>query len=205
MIFNFFFQKQKPEIKQTHHHIIQQLNETNEDEEDDDDDDENNQAYANHNDSVYKQWTKNHQRHSKTHDSEDDQPRSAAIGTKKRKEQQQFSKSFEVSLDDLDNLIDRVDNGIKLKKSNNNKSNDTPKKQQQQQETTSTAQATINIESLKQEWSNMFNKLEQDYKSKLDEQQKQNEFRLKQLHDEIKQSILLQNQQKEQNVIIFLT
>jgi len=109
----------------------------------------------------------------------------------------------------LDNLIDRVDNGIKLKKSNNNKSNDTPKKQQQQQQqqeqSTSTAQATINIESLKQEWSNMFNKLEQDYKSKLDEQQKQNEFRLKQLHDEIKQSILLQQQQQEQNVIIFLT
>jgi hypothetical protein len=136
------------------------------------------------------------------------QQHAAAVGTKKRKEQQQFSKSFEVSLDDLDNLIDRVDNGIKLKKSNNNKSNDTPKKQQQQQqqeESTSTAQATINIESLKQEWSNMFNKLEQDYKSKLDEQQKQNEFRLKQLHDEIKQSILLQHQQKEQNVIIFLT
>lgn len=50
------------------------------------------------------------------------------------------------------------------------------------------------IESLKKEWSLMFNKLEIDYQNKLNDQQKSNENRLKELHEEIKQSIHVQQQ-----------
>ncbi len=55
------------------------------------------------------------------------------------------------------------------------------------------------IESLKKEWSMMFSKLEVDYKNKLNEQQIQNENRLKELHDEIKQSIQMQQSQIQNN------
>ena len=51
------------------------------------------------------------------------------------------------------------------------------------------------IESLKKEWSTMFKKLETDYQDKLNDQQVQNENRLRELHHEIKQSILIQQQQ----------
>ena len=89
-----------------------------------------------------------------------------------------FSKSFEVSLDDLDEMINRVDNGIKLKrnKDNANQSN--------------RSQSNIDVDSLKKEWTDMFNKLESDYKQKLEEQQKINDQKLKSLHEDIKQSIM---------------
>lgn len=52
----------------------------------------------------------------------------------------------------------------------------------------------------------MFNKLETDYQKKLNEQQKQNESRLLELHDEIKQTIKIQQQQyKEQQEMALVT
>ena len=66
------------------------------------------------------------------------------------------------------------------------------------------------VESLKKEWSSMFSKLETEYKLKLEEQQQLNDLKLKSLHEEIKKSILEQqdiiiNKQKQQvNKIIHL-
>ncbi len=90
-----------------------------------------------------------------------------------------FSKSFEVSLDNLDNMINRVDNGIKLKRNKDKTSSQSPQ-----------PQLNIDVESLKKEWSDMFTKLESDYKQKLEEQQKLNDQKLKSLHEDIKQSIM---------------
>lgn len=154
--------------------------------------------------------------------------------TVKPKKSREFSKSFEISLGDIDQLTDRVDSGIKLKRNKE-------KHQKQHQvdmtmaineklqptsvdkiktQTINSSEVLIDadsintcnthafivnpvassdkqaiIESLKEEWSTMFNKLENDYQNKLNNQQVQNENRLKELHDEIKQSILIQQQQ----------
>ncbi len=90
-----------------------------------------------------------------------------------------YSKSFEVSLDDLDNMINRVDNGIKLKRNKDDTVNESPRHQ-----------SNIDVDSLKKEWTDMFKKLETDYKQKLDEQQQINDQKLKSLHEDIKQSIM---------------
>lgn len=156
--------------------------------------------------------------------------------TVKPKKSREFSRSFEISLGDIDQLTDRVDSGIKIKRNKE-------KHQKQHQvdmtmtineklqatsvdmiktqtisskasevlidadsiDTCNTHAFIVNpvassdkqaiIESLKEEWSTMFNKLEKDYQNKLNKQQVQNENRLKELHDEIKQSILIQQQQ----------
>lgn len=201
----------------TSYHVIEPLIDDN----DEDDEECNSNAYANHNDSVYQHWSKNPKPHqSSAHDQQnnhldqydDNEYETNLMRKNSIKEtsppsikQKQFSKSFEVSLDDLDNLIDRVDNGIKLKRSKEEK---LPDSRQSSQSTDKglnsnseqlSNKSDIAIESLKQEWSQMFNKLENDYKIKLDEQQKQNELRLKQLHDEIKQSIVLQQQSFNNN------
>ena len=55
----------------------------------------------------------------------------------------------------------------------------------------------LEIDALKQEWSSMFMKLESDYKLKLEEQQMLNDLKLKTLHEEIKKSIL-----EQQDIII---
>ena len=130
----------------------------------------------------------------------------------------QFSKSFEISLEDMDNLTDRVDSGIKFKRNKRLDEDMRLKRDEPQIEKKSpnpvspkvespkvNEDAAPNkqdvIESLKNEWSFMFNKLESDYQLKLNEQQKQNENKLKELHEEIKQSIQLQQQTfKEQQV-----
>ncbi|CAF0890143.1 unnamed protein product, partial [Brachionus calyciflorus] len=113
------------------------------------------------------------------------------------KKNSKFSKSFEVSLSSMDNLIDRIDNGMKLKR------NKAPEKCEKESssnkilsENSEEGSSKI-VESLKQEWSNMFNKLENDYKNKLDEQQKLNDMKLKSLHEEIKKSMV------EQEKILF--
>ncbi len=140
----------------------------------------------------------------------------------------------------MDNLTDRVDSGIKLKRNKKpqpQKSNDdnneqrtnpligsetlkrdepqivrTPSKLSRPEasaiETPRTDAFIVDptntndnkedvIDSLKKEWSMMFNKLEVDYKNKLNDQQKQNENRLRELHDEIKQSIQMQQSQMQ--------
>lgn len=185
-----------------HHHVVQQMDD------DEDDEEEHITAYASHNDSVYKQWPKNYRQPTKIipdssndDEYEDDcyennnknhQKKTEITQPDANKAKKHFSKSFEISLDDLDNLIDRVDNGIKLKRTAKKAELELKPKLNNEQQTT--IKSDMSIESLKQEWSQMFNKLESDYKSKLDEQQKMNEFKLKQLHDEIKQSIILQQQ-----------
>jgi hypothetical protein len=50
------------------------------------------------------------------------------------------------------------------------------------------------IDALKQEWSNMFSRLESEYRLKLEEQQLLNDLKLKTLHEEIKKSILEQQE-----------
>ena len=50
------------------------------------------------------------------------------------------------------------------------------------------------IDALKQEWSSMFSKLESEYRLKLEEQQLLNDLKLKTLHEEIKKSILEQQE-----------
>lgn len=131
---------------------------------------------------------------------------------KNKKKEPKFSKSFEVSLGDLDEMIERVDGGIKLKRANNNGvSNKTDTDGvaaasaiARQPATAVVKPATetadrIDVDSLKKEWSSMFSKLENDYKQKLDEQQRLNDQKLKSLHDDIKQSILLQQQHSEKS------
>ncbi|RNA01318.1 hypothetical protein BpHYR1_020601 [Brachionus plicatilis] len=102
------------------------------------------------------------------------------------KHRSKFGKSFEASLSSMDNLIDRLDNGMKLKRNK-----DKPKSASGRKSMESEGSNKI-LESLKQEWSNMFSKLEYDYKNKLDEQQKLNDMKLKSLHDEIKKCIVEQ-------------
>lgn len=104
----------------------------------------------------------------------------------KNKYRSKFGKSFEASLSSMDNLIDRLDNGMKLKR-NKGRSVKLGDKSLGESENSNKI-----VESLKQEWSNMFSKLEHDYKNKLDEQQKLNDMKLKSLHDEIKKCIVEQ-------------
>lgn len=120
--------------------------------------------------------------------------------------QSKFSKSFEVSLEDMDNLIDRVDNGIKFKRqanvngaSNKHQSSASPSDRSPQQasprkkvEETATT-ATDVVESLRKEWSSMFARLEEDYRSKLDEQQRLNDQKLHSMHEEIKKCLIEQH------------
>jgi hypothetical protein len=129
-----------------------------------------------------------------------------------------FSRSFEVSLSDLDDRIDRLDNEIKLKR----QIKKSPEQQKQQnfdkkpheEELSSSLFTDITktpqneeiksnqnvIETLKSEWSQVFNKLEEDYKRKLDEQQRINEDKLKKLYDEIKESINIKQQKLNEQV-----
>lgn len=109
---------------------------------------------------------------------------SESENNEKIKRRSKFGKSFEASLSSMDNLIDRIDNGMKLKR---NKSRNSIEKKSAVSEDSNKI-----VESLKQEWSNMFSKLEHDYRSKLDEQQKLNDMKLKSLHDEIKKCIIEQ-------------
>lgn len=125
-----------------------------------------------------------------------------------------FSRSFEVSLSDLDDRIDRLDNEIKLKrhnmKSNEQKQQNIDKKQEESSSSlfTDITKTPRNetksnqdvIETLKNEWSQVFNKLEEDYKKKLDEQQRINEEKLKKLYDEIKESINIKQQKSNEQV-----
>ena len=62
------------------------------------------------------------------------------------------------------------------------------------------------IDALKQEWSNMFSKLESEYRLKLEEQQLLNDLKLRTLHEEIKKSILEQQEIiiNKQNQQVFL-
>ena len=117
-------------------------------------------------------------------------------------ENNQLSKTFEISLEDIDNLTDPLNSDnkdIRLEKKSPKAISQKVQSPQLNEEATPNKQDVI--ESLKKEWSFMFNKLESDYQLKLNEQQKQNENKLKELHQEIKLSIQLQQQSfKEQQV-----
>jgi hypothetical protein len=74
--------------------------------------------------------------------------------------------------------------------------NDTDSEKNKKSTSSSDAKNELKVvESLKKEWSNMFNRLENEYKTKLEEQQKLNDEKLKSLHEEIKKSILEQQEQ----------
>ncbi len=134
------------------------------------------------NNTDYKEWFEQNrtaENHPVDQQSEDDHMKNKA---------NKFSKSFEISIAGMDNLIDRVDNGIKLKRK--------PVLNDQQDHTGNNKkagdpQAKV-VESLKQEWSTIMQKLEQDYRDKLDEQQKLNDMRLKSFQEEIKNSLIEQ-------------
>ncbi len=95
-------------------------------------------------------------------------------------------------------MIHRVDSGIKLKRNkqpverdNEQTTADIPEiKPKSSQSQAQDPNARIDVGALKQEWSDMFSKLEQEYKLKLEEQQKLNDEKLKSLREDIKQSML---------------
>ena len=207
--------------KTTDESIVEQAIESDDDDDDDDGDDDdddvddsepedNNNNINNDNDETeedkihlpssdaYKEWSKKHRSKEYLNDAKEiDKDEENAV--------KHFSKSFEVSIEDLDKMINRVDNGIKLKRTKEYEEESIDDKSDikivdSKRETKDQVDV---VDSLKQEWSMMFTKLEQEYKSKLEEQQKVNETRLKQLHDEIKESIQLQNinQQQQQLAI----
>lgn len=151
------------------------------------------------NNGVYDEWSKNHRKDADlTEYSEHEEEIVKNESPKEAKKKSKFSKSFEVSLDTIDNIIDRVDNGIKLRRGKFDKDKETEKTIDQKVETKNSKLETAEqdqskiVESLKQEWSSMFNKLEYDYKLKLDEQQKLNDLKLKSLHDDIKKCMNVQ-------------
>jgi hypothetical protein len=148
--------------------------------------------------SYYSQWSKQFQVKNGTHEDADTLNNNKEIRNK-------FSKSFEVNLEDLDILISRVDNGIKFKRNNDIQeektvsieSNEEPERPLEPKllpEPASSNENNSSINSLKQEWSCMFSKLESDYKQKLQEQEKLNELKLEERIKEMKES-LLENQQ----------
>jgi len=163
-------------------------------------------------------------------------------GSKKKQQQDSaksaYSKSFDMSLSELDERIDRINNEIKLKKKSsdesvsivantvktvkatsedtlthdeakNNKLSDKNMKEKSHKEDASTsfsfyvtesaaaeqtkvAQEQMNariVETLKSEVSQAFSRLELEYKLKLDEQHHQGEIKMKQMYDEIRESI----------------
>ena len=150
----------------------------NEDDDDDDDDEDIPKIIA-----YYNKWKKFEE--TNNHDDEDLLNRSK----KSNSNNNTFSKSLESSLNDLDEMISRVDNGIKLKKKINTGVREYDDQVKVNRTANNNESSIIDVESLKKEWSSMFNKLEEEYKIKLEEQQKLNDEKLKLLGEDIKKSI----------------
>lgn len=140
---------------------------------------------------LYKEWSEKFREQQTSDNSVNDENKSDAGDISKRNNK--FSKSFEVNLDDLDNLINRVDNGIKLKRNN--------KLEAEQNETEKKSPAKVKENDAEQElkqkpeWLDLFVKLESEYKQKFEEQQKLNDLKLISMQEEIKKSILEQQEQ----------
>ena len=149
---------------------------------------------------AYAEWSRKFRAKQAAGDVATDDSTNFSPPDNKNNNKSKFSKSFEVSLDSIDNLIGRVDNGIKLKRNNAAEAVKVEKEEEEKKNKTIAAavaaeEHTKVVESLKQEWTTMLSRLEREHKQKLEEQQKLNEAKLLSFQDEIKKSVLEQQEQ----------
>lgn len=134
-------EKGMEEVKtSTEYELEKEKDEYDDDDDDDEDERDRTNDFSNYN-RMYSEWSKKHRSQQMNGEKENvnnntyvSSGGSSSDNNNKKKHQRvpngtsKFSKSFEVSIEDMDNLIGRVDNGIKLKKNAVNKIDEMPSK-----------------------------------------------------------------------------